>query len=198
MIFTDLMNKPALPYSPLVSTPKISKTKLDIYIRPWHDEHGNEIALVVHGNGTYIAKDILKSFLVAGAFFDKDKIVDVMKRYNLHDFEKDGRFFHSKGPKGSFWIFSSFQNNMLESVLENRGKYDNLLENFQKFFKNDAQPWDVKLAPPMVVKKENDAMWAIYAEISRKIQVSQDEKIKKNKNNTSTTTSVIVEEDENY
>jgi len=203
MIFQDLMNKTPLPLSPAISTPK-NKLKLDIFIRPWHDEYGNEIALIVHGNGTYAAKDMLKSYSVAGTYLDKEKIIDIMKKYNLHDFEKDGRFFHSKGTKGGFWIFSAFQNNMLDHIVENRGKYGDLLENVQKIFKNDLQPWVVKLAPPMVITKGNEAMWGIYTELSRRIEVSHVEKMKNNKNNTFTTfttpnTSVfVVEEDENY
>jgi hypothetical protein len=191
------------PLSSSFSTPVKSKNTLEIYIRPWHDEHGNEIALVVHGSGTYVAKDMLLSFSVAGTFFDKEAIVRILNNFNITDFEKDAKFFHSKGPRGGFWIFSSFQNTMLETVLENKGKYENLLENFQNFFNNDTQPWIVKVAPPMVLTKENEAMWAVYAEVSRKIQVTNIEKLKKAKMNNLTitptsTTTVVVEDEENY
>jgi len=192
MILQNLVNIKLAPLSPL---PMKSNSKSEIFIRPLHDEYGNEIALVVHGSGTYTCKEKLISFGVAGTYFDKEKIVDLLKRYGIHDFEKDGRFFHSKGSKGGFWIFTSYQNTILETVVVNKGKFENLLENFEIFFKTDVQSWILKIAPPMVIPKENTAMWGIYAEISRRIEVSNlDKQLKKN----ILITTTVVDDNENY
>jgi len=160
------------PSSPLYSSPQKKKKDLEIFIRPWHDDDGSTVALVVHGSGTFDAKAILNSFGVPGGYYTEESITLVMNKYNLFDFKKEGRFFHSKGPKGSFWIFSALQHIEIDKKINEHDKFTNLLETFKNYFESDKKnDWIFKIAPPMLLEAANTAMWNIYVEISYKIKV---------------------------
>jgi len=184
-----------LATSPL--TPLFSSTRKysDIFIRPWHDESGSLLALVVHGSGTFQVKNNLNSFGVPGGFFNEASITFLLKQFNIHDFQNEGRFFHSKGPQGSFWIFSAYQNTELEKDVNKKGKFDNLLENFVNYFETDLKDWNVKIAPPMVLPESNASMWNIYLYISHKINSGSN---KKETTTTTTTTSAPTSTAEDY